>query len=98
MNKVTKLLESLGDTSYDIFHKLEALNIKGFKINVCNCPISNFLKKNGCSYVEVFATRVNYTFKNGVKGAIQFINIDNGSQIADFICDFDYGKYPLIEF
>ncbi len=83
------MLKNLGGTSEEIAKNLDGYGIRGKRCVCLNCPLTNYLKKNGYPEAEV----IYYTFR------LQSFHAGKNlpHQCSQFIQDFDTGKYPCLE-
>jgi hypothetical protein len=90
--EVEKGLKSLGNSASEIAKSLKKLNMKGEILNVCQCPVSNFIKRKMgklISHVNVQHVLAEVTFTNDRTATIVF-----SRSMTKFLKDFDESKHP----
>jgi len=92
IDKITKLLGELGDSGKEIATKLLALNCKGVRCHMGQCPIATYLKSKD------IMVAVSAAFVAPYVGARRADSMHTPGPIATFIEAFDAGAFPeLVE-
>lgn len=87
--KVTGLLEQLGNNPDDIAAKLLELGCRGYRKNAACCPVANYLKKTITDVLKVGVVPGLYIRINS-----EIIPIS--THLSSFIYAFDRGDYPKL--
>lgn len=93
--KIISLLQEMGETSQQVADFLKQQGIKGKRYNAVGmaCPVKQYLTNKGLSDCSVEPNWVRLTNPFGL--LLDWVLIPYA--VANFIYDFDNGKYPELE-
>lgn len=89
--EIERLLKDLGDDHEQIAAKLLAEGCKGWKGDGDNCPVADYLRKNGYKNPSVCTEEVTVEYNN------ELVTADVPLVVEDFLHAFDDGNYPALE-
>lgn len=92
INEAIKLLNELGNSSEEVAQSLKDCEIKGKKKRACDCPIANFLSK----HLNVVDVDVNPNEIDIYDYDQHFSLKTIPPAVAEFIVDFDKGKFDFL--
>jgi hypothetical protein len=93
VDKVRYTLQLLGGTSDSIAATLKEKGIKGKRGSSCNCPIANYLRKQGFVGVSVSRWEIDAAVGEWGVDALT-VTTHTSNPIHFFINRFDDGNYP----
>jgi len=86
-------LKSLGDTASAVADTLKSKGIRGRRGSRCHCPIAIAIYENCSLRVRISSHAVNSDDSDGLRLACLL----DYPAVHDFICRFDNGYYPGLE-
>lgn len=89
--RIEKMLAGLGDSGFQVAEALEARGVTGFREDCTSCPVANLIKSEVPALVD--AAQEDFGVTDEYVRLPSGERVDLPPAIAEFVHDFDNGRY-----